>query len=147
MTLDELDRAIIDILRRDARISVSEIARTVGLSSAPVSRRIARLERTGVIKGYVAVIDEEDIGGIEAFTEVRLVGSLDPGEIEDIARGIREIKHVFTIAGDPDALLHFRADSVEHLQRVVNAIRCSGKVASTKTLIVMKSWDQTFDTR
>jgi len=141
--LDDVDRAILDILRRNAREPVSEIARAVGLSSAPVSRRIARLERTGVIKGYVAVVDQGATGGIDAFTELRLSGSVDTARIEDIARDVPEIQQVFTIAGDPDALLHFRVDNVDHLQRVVNAIRRSGAVAGTKTLIVLKSWDQT----
>ncbi len=119
---------------------MSEIARRVGLSSAPVSRRIARLERTGVIKGYVAVVDQQLVGGIDAFTEVRLVGSIDAAEIETIARGVPEITDVYTISGDPDALIRFRVDSVDNLQRVVNAIRRSGKVSGTKTLIVLRSW-------
>ncbi|WP_432970861.1 Lrp/AsnC family transcriptional regulator [Dactylosporangium sp. CA-233914] len=140
--LDDVDRAIVEVLRTNARTPVSEIARRVGLSAAPVSRRIERLERSGVIKGYVAVVDEQAVGGLDAFTEVRLVGSVDTAEIEKIARDIPEVQQFFTIAGDPDAMLRFRVENVDHLQRVVNAIRRSGKVSGTKTLIVMRSWDQ-----
>jgi len=143
--LDDVDRAIVDLLRTNARTPVSTIARQVGLSSAPVSRRIDRLERTGVIKGYVAVVDEQEIGGLDAFTEVRLLGSVDTSEIEQIARVVPEVRQFFAISGDPDALLRFRVENVDHLQRVVNAIRRSGKVSGTKTLIVMRSWDRSSD--
>jgi Lrp/AsnC family transcriptional regulator, leucine-responsive regulatory protein len=57
-TLDDIDRQLLDLLRHDARIPVSELARAVNLSPAPVSRRIDRLERDGVIKGYVTVVDD-----------------------------------------------------------------------------------------
>ncbi|GAA2580443.1 Lrp/AsnC family transcriptional regulator [Dactylosporangium fulvum] len=140
--LDDVDRAIVEVLRTNARTPVSEIARRVGLSAAPVSRRIERLERNGVIKGYVAVVDDQAVGGLDAFTEVRLIGSVDTAEIEKIARDIPEVRQFFTIAGDPDAMLRFRVENVDHLQRVVNAIRRSGKVSGTKTLIVMNSWDR-----
>jgi Lrp/AsnC family transcriptional regulator, leucine-responsive regulatory protein len=140
--LDAVDRGILEVLRGNARLSVSEIARRVGLSSAPVSRRIARMEQAGVIKGYVAVIDDQFVGGIDAFTEVRLLGTVDTSEIEAIARAVPEVIEVLTISGDPDALLRFRVENVDHLQRVVNAIRRSGKVSGTKTLIVMKSWSR-----
>ncbi len=141
--MDETDHAIIEVLRRNARTPVADIARAVGLSPAPVARRIDRLERDGVIKAYVAVVDDSLTGEIEAFTEVRLNGGLDTAEIEDIARAIPEVQQCFTIAGDTDALLRFRAANVDHLQQVVNSIRRSGKVAGTKSLIVMRSWDRT----
>src|SRR5689334_8391890 len=133
MSLDPVDHEIIELLRKNARTAVSQIAQRVGLSTGPVSRRIARLEKTGVIKGYVAVVDEQVVGGIDAFTEVRLFGSIDTSEIEAIAEEHPEIKEMYTISGDPDALIRCRVDNVDHLQRVVNAIRRSGKVSGTKT--------------
>ena len=66
--MDVIDRQILGHLRRDARMPVSEIGRRVGLSSAPVARRIEKLEASGVIKAYVTVIDDAAAGEIEAFT-------------------------------------------------------------------------------
>jgi Lrp/AsnC family leucine-responsive transcriptional regulator len=140
--MDDIDREILQILRTSARTPVSDIARQIGLTNAPVARRIARLEATGVIKGYVAMVDESAAGGLEAFTEIRLAGSVDTREIEEIAQQVPEVQQVFTISGDPDALLRFKVRNVEHLQTVVNAIRRTGLVAGTKTLIVMSSWDR-----
>lgn len=141
--LDAIDRQVLDLLRVNARMPVSEIARRVGLSGAPVSRRIERMEADGVIQGYIAVVSDAAVGELDAFTEIRLTGDTDTREIEEIARQVPEVQQYYTIAGDPDALVRFRVRDVEHLQKVVNAIRRTGLVAGTKTLIVMSTWDRT----
>jgi len=140
--MDAIDEKILELLRHDARISVREIAKRVGLSAAPVSRRIDKLEATGVIKGYVTLIDEGRSGALEAFTEVRLNGATETNELEAIVKDVPEVQQYFTIAGDPDVLIHFRVKDVNDLQRVVNAMRRTGKIAGTKTLIVMASWQR-----
>jgi Lrp/AsnC family leucine-responsive transcriptional regulator len=140
--LDQVDHQILDILRRDARAPISDIARAVSLSSAPVTRRIQRLERLGVIRGYVTLIDDQLSGNLEAFTEIRLGGATETGELAEILKGIPEVQDFFTIAGDPDALVRIRVDDVDHLQRVVNAMRRTGKLTGTKTLIVMYQWSR-----
>lgn len=141
-TPDAVDRQILEILRRDARTPVSEIARTVLLSAAPVARRIERLERAGIIRGYTALIDDQQSGLLEAFTEIRLTGDTETGELADILKDLPEVQDFFTISGDPDALVRLRVDDVDHLQRVVNSMRRTGKVTGTKTLIVMYTWSR-----
>lgn len=143
--MDEIDRQIVAILRRNARAAVADIAREVGLSSAPVSRRIERLESDGVILGYTAVVDDSLVGSLEAYTEVRLSGGVETGELGEILRAVPEVQEFFTIAGDPDALVRIRVADVDHLQRVVNAMRRTGKLTGTKTLIVMNSWSRALD--
>jgi len=140
--MDKIDRRILASLRRNARAPVADIARQVGLSSAPVSRRIERLESAGIIKGYTAIIEDRHSGSLEAFTEVRLSGGVETGELGDILREVPEVQEFFTIAGDPDALVRIRVDDVDHLQRVVNAMRRTGKLTGTKTLIVMYTWNR-----
>lgn len=140
--MDDLDRQILDLLRTDARMPASDIARRIGLSAAPVSRRIARMEANGVIKGYVTVVDDSLVGDLDAFTEIRLTGPTHTREIEEIARQVPEVQQYFTLAGEIDGLVRFRVRNVDHLQRVVNAIRSTGIVAGTKTLIVMSTWDR-----
>jgi Lrp/AsnC family leucine-responsive transcriptional regulator len=145
MTVDDTDRRILAVLRRNARAPVADIAREVGLSSAPVSRRIERLESDGTISGYTALIDDRRSGSLEAFTEVRLAGGVETGELGDILREVPEVQEFFTIAGDPDALVRIRVEDVDHLQRVVNAMRRTGKLTGTKTLIVMHTWSRAQD--
>lgn len=138
--LDEIDRQLLEILRRNARAPVSELARAVNLSPAPVSRRIDRLERAGVIRGYVTVIDDQAAGDLYAFTEIRLTGDTETGVLEEVLRDMSEVQNFFTVAGDPDVLVRLRVRDVDHLQRVVNRIRRTGKALATKTLIVMYDW-------
>ncbi|WP_284976751.1 Lrp/AsnC family transcriptional regulator [Arthrobacter sp. efr-133-TYG-104] len=140
--MDDIDRQIVELLRNNGRMPVSDIARRVGLSAAPVSRRMERLENTGVILGYSAIVDEGALGEIDAFTEIRLNSGSDNRELEELARQVPEIQQCYTIAGDPDGLVRFRVRNVEHLKGVVNAIRRTGFVAGTKTLIVLATWDR-----
>ncbi|MDW6065105.1 Lrp/AsnC ligand binding domain-containing protein [Streptomyces sp. FXJ1.4098] len=51
-----------------------------------------------------------------------------------------EVQAVFTIAGDPDALVHVRVRDIEHLQQVIDGLRRAGQVTGTKTLMVLGSW-------
>lgn len=138
--IDAIDRKLLDLLRQNARIPISELARAVNLSPAPVSRRIQRLEEAGVIRGYVTVIDDQLAGDLYAFTEIRLTGDTETGVLEEFLRQMDEVQNFFTVAGDPDVLVRLRVRDVDHLQRVVNAIRRTGKVTGTKTLIVMYDW-------
>ena len=136
--LDSLDDAILKQLLEDGRRSASEIGRRVGLSQAAAKRRIDRLEARGVIAGYRAIIDHAKLGAhIEAFTEVRFAGSTQVDDIDRTYAHLPELVEAFTIAGDPDALVHLRVRDLDHLKQVIDTIRRSGRVTGTKTLIVL----------
>ncbi len=103
--LDAIDHQIIDLLSQNARRTMADIGEHVSLSASAVTRRIERLERTGVIAGYTVVVDHRKAGRpIQAFTEVRFAGTADLQEIKDTAAEHPEVQAVFTTAGDPDAL-------------------------------------------
>jgi Lrp/AsnC family leucine-responsive transcriptional regulator len=139
--LDEIDRTILDLLRLDARRTVTDIAGRVNLTPAPVKRRIERLERLGVIAGYTVVADRATVGPpLEAFTEVRVAGHLDLEEAVAFAVELPEVQEAFTTTGEPDVLLRLRVDDVAHLHRVVNALRVSTKITGTRTLVVLDRW-------
>lgn len=136
--LDPVDRRILELLVEDGRRSASEIGRQVDLSPAAAKRRIDRLEQIGVIAGYRAVLDHARLGSqIEAFVELRFVGATQVDDIEGTVAGMAEVVEAFTTAGDPDALVRVRVTDLDHLKRVVDRIRRSGKVTGTKTLIVL----------
>jgi DNA-binding Lrp family transcriptional regulator len=136
--LDPVDERILQLLVEDGRRSASEIGRQVGLSPAAAKRRIDRLEQLGVIAGYRAVLDHARLGSeIEAFIELRFAGTTQVDDIEGTVAGLPEVVEAFTTAGDPDALVRVRASDLDHLKRVVDHIRRTGKVTGTKTLIVL----------
>lgn len=136
--MDAIDRRILDLLSENARRPVAEIAELVGLSAAPVARRIDRMERDGVIAGYTTVINYAATGSaIEAFIEIRVQGSLETSEVWAELGEMEEVVQMLTIAGDPDGLIRVRVDNVDHLARVANRMRKTGKLIGTKTLIVL----------
>ncbi|WP_245633947.1 Lrp/AsnC family transcriptional regulator [Amycolatopsis jejuensis] len=139
--MDAIDRRILDLLREDARRTVRDIADHVGLTVAPVKRRIDRLEATGVIDGYTVRINPARIGpDLEAVVELRVAGNMDLETILSFSSHVPEVTEVLTLAGDPDALIRVRARTIHELQRVVNVLRTSDKVAGTKTLVVLGTW-------
>ncbi|MGD9735059.1 MAG: Lrp/AsnC family transcriptional regulator [Solirubrobacterales bacterium] len=138
LAIDGTDLEIIDLLVRDGRRTLAEIGSAVSLSAPAVKRRVARLEENGVITGYTAEVDYAKLGRpIEAFTELRFGGTTKVADIAGVARGLPEVDAVYTIAGDPDALVHLRVRDVADLTRVIDLLRRSGKVTGTKTLIVL----------
>lgn len=136
MPLDDVDRELLNLLQADARSTLAELASRVSLSAPAVKRRIDRLERQGVIRGYTVVVDHAQLGfPVQAFSELRFAGTIGVDEIAAIAHGIPEVEVVYTTAGDPDALALLRVRDVEDLKRVIDLIRRRG--AGTKTLMVV----------
>jgi Lrp/AsnC family leucine-responsive transcriptional regulator len=139
--LDSTDRRLLELLREDGRRTFSDMAEVVGLSVAAVKRRVDRLREVGVITGFTVNIDHAKLGwGVEAFTELRYVGTTRVNEILRTAATVPEVQAVYTIAGDPDALIKVRARDMGHLQQVIDTLRHVGNVTGTKTLIVLGSW-------
>jgi Lrp/AsnC family leucine-responsive transcriptional regulator len=142
-TIDGTDLEIIDLLRDDARRSLADIAKHVSLSAPAVRRRIDRLEAAGIVTGYTVLLDHAKLGwSLEAFTELRFTGTTKVDEIASVATDLPEVRAVFTMAGDPDALVWIRVRDVDHLKNVVDRLRRSGKVTGTKTLMVLGTWTQ-----
>jgi DNA-binding Lrp family transcriptional regulator len=140
-SLDAIDYQLVDLLRTDARQRLSDLGAQVNLSVSAVKRRIDRLEATGVITGYRAVIDHTKLGRhLEAFTELTFAGDTKVAEISAVAERLPEVQAVFTTAGDPDALVWIRVKDVDDLTRVIDLLRRSGRVTGTKTLMVLKTW-------
>ena len=141
--IDATDHRILELLREDARRTIADIAARVNLSPAPVKRRIDRLERLGVIAGYSVLLDHSKIApSIDAFTELRIAGDADVDKVVAAVTKVPEVHEVFTIAGDPDALIRIRVSDVQHLKRVVVGLRRTGRVVGTRTLVVLDRWSR-----
>jgi DNA-binding Lrp family transcriptional regulator len=106
--VDATDRKILAVLQAEGRLTITELAQRVALTVAPCHRRLRELERTGVIRGYRAVIDPAAIGlGFEVLVQVTMDRE-DASTIAGFERGlaaIAEIRHAERLFGDPDYLL------------------------------------------
>lgn len=119
---DEYEIRMLDILQRDGRKPVSELAQEIGLSATPCARRFEALQETGVIKGFQAVVGRRAVGlMVEVFMQVRLISHSDGSPEKFIAAVERmdEVSSCWTMTGDYDFLLHVMVASVDDLNDLV----------------------------
>jgi Lrp/AsnC family transcriptional regulator len=107
--LDNIDRAILRILSRDASLSLNEIADVVGLTATPCWKRIKRMEEAGVIRGRVALLDADKLGlPVSVFVSVEAADH-SAGWLDRFAEQVSqtpEIVGAWRMSGDVDYLLH-----------------------------------------
>src|SRR5690606_22352769 len=137
---DSVDLAIVTEISRDARATLAEISKAVGLSVSAVQARLRKLETSGVITGYRALLDPEKVGTpLSAFIEIT---PLDPGQ-PDIApeqlQHLTEIEACHSIAGDAAYILFVRVASPRALEALIREIRSAASV-NTRTTVVLQTF-------
>ncbi len=122
MQFDRFDSKILSALQRDGRLSVVDLAESIGLSPTPCARRIKALESAGAIEGYAAVLNPARIGlAVLAIVQVKLTEHTD----ETVARFEREIglmdevTKCFAMTGSYDFILEVYGKDLEALSNVV----------------------------
>jgi Lrp/AsnC family transcriptional regulator, leucine-responsive regulatory protein len=141
--LDGFDRKILQALVDNARASNVEIAQRVGLSEAPCSRRIRRLESDEVILGYHARLDPEAVGiGFVAFVTLVLdyVTATTAERFYQEIRAVPEIMSCYIVSGGYDAVLHVAAkDSRAYSEIVFDRLRRIPGVKDVRSSFVMRT--------
>ena len=122
MKLDRFDAKILDALQRDGRLSVVDLAESIGLSPTPCARRIKALESEGAIEGYAAILNPPRVGlAVLAIVQVKLTEHTD----ETVARFEREIQLMdevtkcLAMTGSYDFILEVYGKDLEALSNVV----------------------------
>ncbi|VXC99063.1 Lrp/AsnC family transcriptional regulator [Sphingomonas sp. 8AM] len=118
--LDEFERRILRELQRDGSQTVAEIAAKVGLSASPCWRRIDRLEREGVIRGRVALVDRRKVGlSAHIFAQVRLNahGRANLDEFAAAIRAFPEVLDAYVLMGTTDFMLRIVARDIDAYER------------------------------
>ena len=146
--IDQIDRQIILHLQEDARLSNAALAEKVGLTVSTIHERVKKLEKKGIIKGYVAVVDAEAIGKpIMAFIRLT-VGTTPDGYVEtkhnimDVCRAEPDILECYGVAGEDCYILKVRATSPKDLERVIERIRSEATIAHSITSIVLSTFKE-----
>lgn len=141
--LDRLDVAILNLLAKDGRMSISEIARQVGASKSPCQVRVKRLQEQGYILGFRAVLNPHKLGREHvAFTEVKLSDTREPAlQAFNAAVGrIPEIEQCHMIAGSYDYLLKIRSANIHAYRKFLGEeISALPYVSNTSTFVAMES--------
>ena len=143
LELDRFDKAILRILVADGRISVTDLARRIGLSKSPTQARLRRLEGDGVISGYRALIDPIRLGlDHVSFVELSLSDTREAAlsEFNAAVKMIPEVEQVHMIAGNFDYLMKIRTQSMTDYRRVLGEqISTLPHVAKTSTYVAMEA--------
>jgi Lrp/AsnC family transcriptional regulator len=144
--LDPFERKILRELQRDGTLTMAELAAKVGLSASPCWRRVDRLEREGVIRGRVALVDRRKVGlNAHIFAQVRLNahGRANLDEFSDAIRGFPEVLDAYVLMGRTDFMLRIVAKDIDAYERFFfeKLIKLPGiqEITSTVALSEIKS--------
>ena len=141
--LDEFDRKILVVLRKDGRITFTDLAQQVGLSKTPCQQRVKRLVENGVIVGFRAIVDPAKLGlDHVAFAEVKLSDTREAAlkEFNAAVRQIPEVEECHMIASSFDYLLKVRTADIRKYRMVLGEkISSLPHVASTSTFVAMET--------
>ena len=134
--LDATNLRLLGELQADARVSLAELGRRVGLSSPAVAERLGRLERDGVIRGYRADIDPRALGlTMSAVIRIR-PAPRELRKVADVARETPEVVQCDRVTGEDCYLIRAHVRDVEHLEEVIDRFAVFGQ---TTTSIVQSS--------
>jgi Lrp/AsnC family transcriptional regulator, leucine-responsive regulatory protein len=137
--LEGTDRKILELLSNDGRMSFTDLGRATGLSTSAVHQRVKRLESRGLITGYVATVDHEQLGlPLTAFISIRPIDPSQPDDSPERLRRIAEIESCWSVAGDESYILKVRVATPAALEDLLARIRAAANV-STRTTIVLST--------
>lgn len=143
MEIDTVNSQILSVLEKDGRVSNIELASRVGLSPSACLRRVQELERSGVIKGYRAVIDRSAAGGsITIFVTVGLTGQLtkDAKAFERAMAAARHVTECHNITGSVEYLLRVEVqDLATYKEFHANVLGSLSQVGSITSHICLGS--------
>ena len=139
LRLDDLDRRLLGELVRNGRLSNTELAARLPLSHSAISRRVARLEREGAIRGYGANVDPAALGlTIRAFVGVRRDPAASVELMSQALRAVPEVAACWIVTGEHDFLLDVRArDMGSFSDALLNRVqKVTGVVATVSTFVL-----------
>lgn len=140
-TLDEFDRRLLEALRANARLSNLELATLVPLSHSAISRRVRRLEETGVIRGYRTLLDPIAMGeSVRAFAAVQRQANVPA---VDVARALEKIPGIvgcWIVSGDSDIMIEIAAhDMADFSTTMLDHVQNAPGVAATRSTFILNA--------
>ena len=140
--MDDLDRAIVELLQREGRLSNQDLAARVGLTPAPCLRRVRRLEAEGAITGYSAVVDPTALGrGFEVIIHADLVAKdlATLEAFEERVAAMKEVAELRRMFGIPDYLLRVQVAGLPAYERwLTTQLMGDPAIARVDSRITMK---------
>lgn len=137
--LDDTDRALLALLRDNARASAAELARKLKLARTTVQSRLARLERERIVVGYTVVVpDEAEAALVRAHVLITARPKQSAG-IEAALRRIPEVRTLHSVSGPFDLIAVLAAESIGALDGLIDRIGALDGVERTTSAIVLST--------
>jgi DNA-binding Lrp family transcriptional regulator len=147
IAIDEIDTRILEIVQNDSRRSIKDIARSLGLTSTPVYERIKKLERLGIIKQYVAILDNQKLGkALQVFVDISIhdhsKGAID-AFVSEVTR-YPEVMACYHVAGVSDFLLKILLkDMSQYNEFVLNKLSTVPNISKVETRFSLSTRKET----
>ena len=132
--MDDLDRRILELLRRDARTPYTEIATEVGTSEGTVRNRVERLTQDGVIERFTV---STRTGNIKAMIEVSVTVDVDTTSVSERMAEWEEVDFAWQVSGEEDIVLVVDAADTPAVNDLITKAREMDEVRSTKTRLIL----------
>jgi Lrp/AsnC family leucine-responsive transcriptional regulator len=120
--LDAIDRRILRTIQRDGRVTIQDLAKKVGLSPSPCLRRLRLLEKEGIIKGYVGVLDQTAIGlPVSVFVSIKLERQRE-AELNRFSKAVSqwpEVLECYLMTGQRDYLMRVVVADLSAYERFI----------------------------
>lgn len=134
--MDEIDRKIIDLLRKDCRKSNVEISKTVGLSEGAVRGRVKDLVDKGIIERFTILTKSPDL--LKVLVEITTDPSKPTFKIAEQITSLRYVEHVYELTGEVDIIALVAAASHLIIDDIIEKIRAMQGVINTQTHLILK---------
>lgn len=142
LPVEEIDRRIMVLLARDGRMSFTDLAKETGLSVSAVHQRVRRLERRGVIRGFGAQFDPEEIGlPLTAFVSIKPIDPAAPDDAPQRLAHLTAIEACHSVAGEESYILKVRVASPGALEELLQQIRAAANVATRTTVVLSTPYE------
>lgn len=132
--MDELDRQILDVLRRDARTPYTEIAEAVGTSEGTVRNRVDRMTEDGVIERFTVTTRT---GNVKAMLEIGVAVDVDTRQTTERMAEWEEVDYAWQVSGEDDIVLVVDAADTRGINDLITKAREQDEVVSTKTRLIL----------
>ena len=132
--MDDLDREILDELRRDARTPYTEIADDLGVSEGTVRNRVERMTSDGIIERFTVATRT---GNVKAMIEVNVEVDVDTHAVSEKIAGWDEVDFVWQVSGEEDIVLIVDAADTRGVNDLITQARELDEVKETKTRLIL----------
>jgi Lrp/AsnC family transcriptional regulator of lysine biosynthesis len=136
--MDEKDKQILQLLKKNGRESYGSLGKKVGLSEGAIRKRIKTLSISGVIRKFTVKIGE--VEGAEAITLLATSPSLPTQEVSKRIKEISNVETIYEVTGEYDIVAVIIGMNVVEVNDCIEKIRKVNGIMKTNTMIVLRSW-------